>query len=51
MTVNVGSYGFNFFKTKQSLKNHDICYDEMISYVEAVVQNWEGFRHFVTYDV
>ena len=32
-------------------ENHEICHDVMISYVEAVGKNWEGFVQFVTYDV
>jgi len=32
-------------------ENHEICQDLMISYVEAVVKNEEGFAQSVMYDV
>jgi homospermidine synthase len=32
-------------------KSHEICHDVNVSYVEAVVKNWEGFAHFLAYDV
>ena len=30
-------------------ENHEICHDIMISYVEVVIENWEGFAKVVTY--
>ena len=32
-------------------KNHEICQDLMISYMEDVVENGEGFAQHVMYDV
>jgi len=32
-------------------KNHEIYQDLMISYVEDVVENGEGFAQYVMYDV
>ena len=32
-------------------ENHEIYQDLVISYVEAVVKNWEGFAQSVMYDV
>ena len=39
----------NFKKSKQSLKNHEICRDIEISYVEIVVKNWGRFAKVDTY--
>jgi|KBSSwiStaDraftv2_1062776.scaffolds.fasta_scaffold758761_1 hypothetical protein len=30
-------------------ENHVICHDIMISYVDAVIKNWDGFAKVVTY--
>jgi len=30
-------------------ENYEICHDNMISYVESVIKNWEGFAKVVTY--
>ena len=32
-------------------KNHEICQDLMISYVEDVVENGEDFAQYFNYDV
>ena len=47
----VAEWFLNSKKSKQSLKTHEICQDLMISYVEAMIKNWEGFAQSVTYDV
>ena len=39
----VAKWFLNSKKSKRSLKIHEICQDLMISYVEAMVKNWEGF--------
>ena len=36
---------------KMKSKNHEICQDLTISYVEDVVENGEGFAQYVMYDV
>jgi len=42
MTLNMWSYGFKIYKKQKKSKNHEICHDVMISYVEVVVKNWKG---------
>ena len=41
--------GFKFYKKQMSYENHDICHDIMISYVDAVIKNWDSFAKVVTY--
>ena len=38
-------------KKQTKSENHEICQDLVISYVEAVVKNGEGFAQSVMYDV
>ena len=47
----VAEWFLNPKKKKTKYENHEICQDLMISYVEAVVKNWEGFAQSVMYDV
>ena len=44
-----GWIDFKFYKTETKSENHEICCDIMISYVETLVINWEGFVKVVTY--
>jgi len=44
-----GQIVLKFHKKQTKSKNYKICHDIMISYVEAVVKNWEGFEQVVTY--
>ena len=41
--------GFKFYKMQMNSENHVICHDIMISYVDAVIKNWDGFAKVVTY--
>ena len=41
--------GFKFYKKQMNSENHEICHDIMISYVEVVIENWEGFVKVVMY--
>ena len=41
---------FKFYKKQTKSENHETCQDVMISYVEAVIKNWEGSAQVVTYD-
>ena len=50
-TTNMWPNGFKFKKKQANSKNHEICLDLMISYVEVVVKIWEGFGQSVMYDV
>ena len=34
---------FKFYKKQMKSENYEICHDNMISYVESVIKNWEGF--------
>ena len=36
-------------KKQAESKNHKICRGIMISYAEAKVKNWEGFKQVITY--
>ena len=45
-----GRITFKFYKKQTNSENHEICQDLMISYVEAVVKNWECFAQFYMYD-
>ena len=47
----VAEWFLNSKKNQTKSENHEICQDLVISYVEAVVKNWEGFAQSVTYDV
>ena len=38
-----------FYKKQMKSENHKICHDIMITYLEAVVKNWEVFAQVVTY--
>ena len=38
-----------FYKKQMKSENHEICHDTMISYVESVIKNWEGFAKVLTY--
>ena len=38
-----GRMVFKFLKKQMKSKNHEFCEDLVISYVEAMVKNWEGF--------
>ena len=40
---------FKFYKKQTKSKNNEIWQNVMISYVEAVVKNWEGFTQVVTH--
>ena len=45
-----GRVVFKFYKKQTKTKNLKTCRDVMISYVEVVIKNWEGFAQVVTYD-
>ena len=51
MTTTVWPNGFQILKKQTKSKNHEICQDLMISYVEDVAENGEGFAQYVMYDV
>ena len=38
-----GRMVFKFIKKQTKSENHEFCEDLVISYVQAVVKNWEGF--------
>ena len=38
-----GRVVFKFYKKQTKTENLETCRDVMISYVEAVIKNWEGF--------
>jgi len=44
-----GWIDFKFYKKQMKSENHEICHDTMISYVESVIKNWEGFAKVLTY--
>ena len=41
---------FKLYKKQTKFKNHETCWDVVISYVEAMIKIWEGLVHVVTYD-
>ena len=47
----VAKWVLNSKKKQVMSENHRICLDLMISYVKAMVKNWEGFAQSITYDV
>ena len=47
----VAQWFLNSKKKQTKSENHQIHQDLVISYMEAVVKNWEGFTQSVTYDV
>jgi hypothetical protein len=50
--MNVWPSGFQIIRKNQMKStNHDICHGVMLSYMEVVLKNWEGFTYFVTYNV
>ena len=45
-----GRVVFKFYKKQTKTENLETCRDVMISYVEAVIKNWESFAQVVTHD-
>ena len=41
---------YKFYKMQTKSKNHETCWDVVISYVEAMIKISEDFVHVVTYD-
>ena len=50
MTTNVRPNDLKLKKKQMKSENYEIYQYLVISYVEAIVKNWESFEHFVTYD-
>ena len=45
-----GRIVFKFYKMQTKSENHETCRDVMISYVEDVINIWEGLVQVITYD-
>ena len=50
MTTNGGWIVFKFCKMQTKYENYEICQEVKISYMEAVVNSWQGFAQFFMYD-